>query len=76
MKVENQSLSTEGSGSIRYHIEKEGFYVGQEGEFLLRDSNKKPMYSVRGKILKIMEGKSSLYAMIQTESGLRPGRLA
>ena len=75
MKVENEPLSPTGAASIQYHIEKEGFYVGQEGEFLLRDSNKNPMYSVRGKILKIMEGKSSLYAMIQTESGLRPGRL-
>ncbi len=60
---------------MRYHTAREGFHVGQEGEFLLHDSFKRPLELVRGKIVSLIEGKSSLYALLQTEKGVRPGRL-
>ncbi len=54
------------------------FFVGQEGEFLLLDSFSNPIETVTGKILRLMEGNhtDALYAMIQTERGIRPARLA
>lgn len=54
---------------------KEDFWVGQEGEFLLYDSFHRPIETVQGKIVKLLEGKDSLYALIETERGIRPGRL-
>jgi hypothetical protein len=52
-----------------------GFKVGQEGEFLLYDSFHNPIETVRGKIVKLMDGKDSLYAILETEQGMRPARL-
>ena len=54
------------------------FYVGQEGEFLLLDSFSNPIETVTGKILRLMAGNHTdvLYAMLQTERGIRPARLA
>ena len=60
---------------VKYHTAKEGFHVGQEGEFLLHDSFKRPLERVRGKIVSLIEGKGSLYALLQTDNGVRPGRL-
>lgn len=54
---------------------KEDFWVGQEGEFLLYDSFHRPIETVQGKIIKLIDGKDSLYALIETERGIRPGRL-
>jgi hypothetical protein len=56
--------------------QKGDYHVGQAGEFLLLDAFNQPIESVHGQIVRLMEGKNSLYAMIQTERGLRPGRLA
>lgn len=53
----------------------EDFQVGQEGEFLLYDSFHEPIETVRGKIVKLMDGKDSLYAILETERGMRPARL-
>jgi hypothetical protein len=54
------------------------FFVGQEGEFLLLDSFSNLIEIVTGKIIRLMDGKNghSLYAMISTERGIRPARLA
>ncbi|MFA5515535.1 MAG: hypothetical protein WDA20_04545 [Desulfuromonadales bacterium] len=61
---------------VKFHMTKEGFFVGQEGEFLIHDSRKMPIERVKGKIVSLMEGDtSSLYAMLQTDRGVRPGRL-
>ena len=54
---------------------KEDFWVGQEGEFLLYDSFHHPIGTVHGKIIQLMDGKDSLYALIETKRGVRPGRL-
>lgn len=62
-------------GPVRYFTTAGGFHVGQEGEFLLHDAFKRPIEKVRGKIVTLMEGENSLYAMLRTERGLRPGRL-
>lgn len=61
--------------TIKYYREKAGFHVGQEGEFLLHDSFMRPIETVRGQIISLIEGRTSLYAMLRTESGVRPGRL-
>jgi hypothetical protein len=60
---------------VLYHKSKEGYHVGQKGDFWLHDSFKQPIEKVRGEIVSLMEGKDSLYAMLRTERGLRPGRL-
>ena len=70
----NQRL--EERAAIKFHMAKEGFHVGQEGEFLLHDSRKRPIEMVRGKIVTLVEGERSLYAMLQTDNGMRPGRLS
>jgi hypothetical protein len=56
-------------------LPNESYRVGQEGEFLLYDSFHKPIETVKGKIVKLMDGEDSLYAVIETERGMRPGRL-
>ena len=61
---------------VRYHTAVEGFHVGQEGDFIIRDSLKQPIETVRGKIISLMEGSNALYAMLQTDRGVRPGRLS
>jgi hypothetical protein len=61
---------------MTHMLSREGFHVGQEGEFLLLDAFNQPIESVQGEIVQLMEGKNSLYAMIMTARGLRPGRLA
>lgn len=61
---------------VKYHMAAGGFQVGQEGEFLLHDAFKRPIETVRGTIVTLMEGESSLYAMLRTDRGLRPGRLS
>lgn len=68
MSVE-KDFATKGQQSM------EDFQVGQEGEFLLYDSFHKPIEKVRGKIVKLMDGKDSLYAILETERGMRPARL-
>ncbi len=60
---------------VCYHMKKEGYYVGQKGDFWLHDSFKRPIEKVRGEIISLMEGKDSLYAMLRTERGTRPARL-
>jgi hypothetical protein len=54
------------------------FFVGQEGEFILLDSFSNLIEKVSGRIVRLMEGKNgrSIYAMISTERGVRPARLA
>ncbi len=75
------SMTQKGDGAkeeteVKYYMSREGFYVGQEGEFLIHDSLKRPIERIRGKIITLMGGKTaSLYAMVQTERGMRPGRL-
>ena len=57
---------------------KAGYFVGQKGEFLLLDYFRNPIEMVKGEIIQLM-GKNStspIYAMILTESGTRPARLA
>lgn len=61
--------------ATRIQLAKGGFQVGQEGEFLLYDSFHNPIETVRGKIVKLMEGKDSVYAILETERGMRPARL-
>lgn len=61
---------------IRYYDANEGFHVGQEGEFLLHDSFRRPMETVRGQIVTLVRGESSLYALLKTDRGIRPGRLS
>jgi hypothetical protein len=61
---------------MTYVQTKGDYHVGQAGEFLLLDAFNQPIESVHGEIVQLMEGKNSLYAMIQTARGLRPGRLA
>lgn len=63
--------------SIPERQAKGNFFVGQEGEFLLLDSCLQPIETVKGKIVRLMEGNGpdSLYAMIMTERGVRPARL-
>ena len=53
------------------------FFVGQEGEFQLLDSFSNPIETVEGEIVRIMESENSnsIYAMIATKRGVRPGRL-
>jgi hypothetical protein len=58
------------------YAQMQDFHVGQAGEFLLLDAFNQPLEAVHGKIVQLMEGETALYAMIQTERGLRPGRLA
>lgn len=53
----------------------ETFRVGQEGEFELFDAFHRPIETVQGKIVHLMDGKDSLYALIETKRGIRPGRL-
>jgi hypothetical protein len=55
---------------------KGDYHVGQAGDFLLLDAFNQPIEAVYGEIIQLMEGTNSLYAMIRTERGLRPGRLA
>lgn len=55
--------------------EKSGFYVGQEGEFEILDTLARPIETVQGRITELIEGEESLYALIRTEKGLRPGRI-
>lgn len=54
------------------------FFVGQKGHFMLLDSFKEPIEAVNGEIVQLMEGKEStlIYAMILTQNGTRPARLA
>jgi hypothetical protein len=58
------------------HEHQGDFHVGQAGEFLLLDAFNQPIEAVEGEIVRLMKGETALYAMIQTERGLRPGRLA
>lgn len=51
------------------------FCVGQEGKFLIYDAFHEPIETIHGKIVQLMEGQESLYALIQTKRGLRPARL-
>ncbi len=62
-------------GGVLYLYSKAGYYVGQKGDFWLHDSLKRPIEKVRGEIVSLMEGKDSLYAMLRTDRGMRPGRL-
>lgn len=55
---------------------KGDYHVGQAGDFLLLDAFNQPIEAVHGEIVQLMEGQNSLYAMIRTARGLRPGRLA
>lgn len=66
----------EGQAPVKYHRAAGGYYVGQEGEFLLHDSFSQPIETVRGKIVTLVEGQSSLYALLRTDRGIRPGRLS
>lgn len=54
------------------------FFVGQEGEFALLDSFSNLIEMVNGRILRLMAGENagSVYALIITERGIRPARLA
>lgn len=61
---------------MRYLQARAGFHVDQKGEFVLYDSLHRPIEKVEGKIVALMEGDNSFYAMIETERGVRPGRLA
>jgi hypothetical protein len=71
-----QECDTKEGGEVKFFRAKEGFHIGQEGEFLLHDSFNRPIEKVKGKIVSLMEGKtSSLYVMILTDRGMRPGRL-
>ena len=54
---------------------RKGFQVGQIGEFTIYNSFHEPIETVRGRIVKLMDGKDSLYALIETERGMRPARL-
>lgn len=58
--------------------QKADFFVGQEGDFLLLDSFSDLIEVVNGEIVQLMEGENanSVYAMILTERGVRPARLA
>lgn len=58
------------------HEPSQEFCIGQEGEFLLYDAFHRPLETVQGKIVKLMDGKDALYALIETERGIRPGRLS
>lgn len=51
------------------------FRVGQTGEFTIYNSFHEPIEKVRGRIVRLMDGKDSLYALIETERGMRPARL-
>lgn len=53
----------------------EDFRVGQEGEFQLYDAFHRPIETVQGRIVQLMDGKDCLYALIETKRGVRPGRL-
>lgn len=53
----------------------EEYYVGQTGSFMLLDAFYNPIETVQGRIVQLMDGKDSLYAMIETERGVRPARL-
>jgi hypothetical protein len=68
-------LSLERDLVVKERLARESYRVGQEGEFLLYDSFHKPIETVKGKIVKLMDGEDSLYAIIETERGIRPGRL-
>ena len=61
---------------MKYLQAASGFHVDQEGEFVLYDSLSRPIEKVEGKIVALMEGEKAFYAMIKTERGVRPGRLA
>jgi hypothetical protein len=52
-----------------------GYHVGEEGEFTVHDAYNQPIETIRGKILNLIEGEKSLYAMIRTDRGVRPARL-
>ncbi|MBE0596928.1 MAG: hypothetical protein IH614_06655 [Desulfuromonadales bacterium] len=69
------SRSEAGVEGVKYHQAKEGFHVGQVGDFLLHDSFNRPIETIHGQIVTLVEGKSSLYALLRTETGIRPGRL-
>lgn len=60
---------------MRYLQATAGYHVEQEGEFILYDSLHRPIETVEGKIVALIEGEQSFYAMIETERGVRPGRL-
>ncbi len=62
--------------TVKYVAANEEFHVGMEGEFILYDAYYQPFEKVHGKILTLMEGDAALYAMLKTESGVRPARLA
>jgi hypothetical protein len=52
------------------------FRVGQQGEFELLDASYRPYLTVAGTIVKLMAGEDALYALIETETGVRPARLS
>lgn len=74
MELTHQETGIE-AGGVKYYMTKEGFHVGQEGDFLLHDSLRQPIETIHGKIVSLMEGESSLYALLRTDRGIRPGRL-
>ncbi len=61
---------------VNYLVAEAGFHVGQQGEFVLYDAFHRPIETVRGKIHSLMEGDGALYAMLRTDDGIRPARLA
>ena len=68
-------MSLEKDLVVKERVPNESYRVGQEGEFLLYDSFHNPIETVKGTIVKLMDGEDSLYAIIETERGMRPGRL-
>lgn len=68
-------LSLKRAAVVREPWAMNEYQVGQEGEFLLYDSFHHPIETVKGKIVRLMDGEDSLYAIIETERGMRPGRL-
>jgi len=55
---------------------RDKYYIGQVGDFLLYDSFYNPIERIHGKIVNLMDGQKALYALIETERGIRPARLA
>ncbi len=62
--------------SVTYLEEQGRFYVRKRGVYNLYDAFHRPYDSVEGEIVKLMEGDGALYAMLRTDSCVRPARLA
>lgn len=60
------------------HTPQRPFFVGQKGEFTLLDSSRQPIETVHGEIVRLMKDQQGreVYAMLDTERGIRPARLA